>query len=142
MSTDTLLNQARQRALDVVWRCATVRGFRASGLAAGYPQIWARDNGVVFLGAVASGEAELIAAGRQALETMSAHQSARGMIQLNVNPDTGYISTENAGAVDSNLWYILGHYLYFKTSGDLTFLQRHWASVDRAMIWLEYQDMN
>jgi glycogen debranching enzyme len=142
MNDDILLDEARRRALDVLWRCATARGFRASGLAAGYPQIWARDNGIVALGAVATGEPELLAACRAALETMSAHQSPRGLIQLNVNPDTGYVSTENAGAVDSNLWYILGHYLYFKTSGDQLFLEHHWPTIDRAMFWLEYQDMN
>jgi hypothetical protein len=142
MNDDILLEEARRRALDVLWRCATARGFRASGLAAGYPQIWARDNGIVFLGAVATGEPELLATCRAALDTMSAHQSPHGLIQLNVNPDTGYISTENAGAVDSNLWYILGHYLYFKTRGDQAFLERHWPAIDRAMFWLEYQDMN
>ncbi len=142
MSIDAFLSETRQRALDVLWRCVTQHGFRASGLAAGYPQIWARDNGLILLGAVATGEPELITTGRRALETMSKYQSARGLIQLNINPDTGYISTENAGAVDSNLWYIVGHYLYFKTSGDTAFLQCHWACIDRAMAWLEYQDMN
>src|SRR5262249_2873317 len=95
MNADALLDQTRQRALAILYRCVTPCGFRASGLAAGYPQIWARDNGIVFLGAVASGDPQLIAAGRAALETMSAHQSPRGLIQLNVNPDTGYVSTEN-----------------------------------------------
>ena len=142
MSIDAFLNETRQRALDVLWRCVTQHGFRASGLAAGYPQIWARDNGIICLGALATGAPELIAAGRRALETMGTYQSARGLIQLNINPDTGYISTENAGAVDSNLWYIIGHYLYFKTSGDTAFLQAHWVCIDRAMAWLEYQDMN
>src|SRR5690349_20485733 len=142
MNDDLKLSEARERALDVLGRCATASGFRASGLAAGYPQIWARDNGIILLGAVASGEHQLIAAGRAALETLGAAQSARGLIPLNVNPDTGYISTENAGAVDSNLWFILGHYLIFKATGDITFLQRHWLSIDRALVWLEYQDMN
>src|SRR5262245_58917895 len=96
MNSDTLLDEARQRALEVLGRCATARGFRASGLAAGYPQIWARDNGIIFLGAVASGDPQLIAAGREALATLGAHQSPRGLIPPNVNPDTGYISTENA----------------------------------------------
>jgi len=73
---------------------------------------------------------------------MSRHQSPRGLIQLNVNPDTGYVSTENAGAVDGNLWYILGHYLYFLYSNDLDFLQRHWPCIDKALVWLSYQDMN
>ena len=142
MNSEQLIDEARERALDVLRRCVTPNGFRASGLTAGYPQVWARDNGIIFLGAVASGEAELIAAGRAALETLGAHQSSRGLIPLNVNPDTGFISTENAGAVDSNLWYILGHYLYFRTTGDTEFLLRHWPRIDRALVWLEYQDMN
>jgi glycogen debranching enzyme len=142
MNSEQLIGETRERALEVLRRCVTPNGFRASGLAAGYPQVWARDNGIIFLGAVASGEAELIAAGRAALETLGAHQSLRGLIPLNVNPDTGFISTENAGAVDSNLWYILSHYLYFRTTGDTEFLLCHWPRIDRALVWLEYQDMN
>lgn len=142
MNDDRLLDEARQRALEILYRCATCHGFRASGRAAGYPQIWARDSMITFLGASAGGDAQLLAAGRASLEQMSAYQSARGMIQLNVNPDSGYISTENAGAVDSNLWYILGHYLHLRATGDTAFLQRHWAGIDRALVWLEYQDMN
>lgn len=137
-----LLNEARERALAVLQRCASPSGFRASGLAAGYPQIWTRDNGIILLGAAASGETELLVAGRASLETLGAHQSPRGLIPLNVNPDTGYISTENAGAVDSNLWFVLSHYLYFRVTGDQVFLRRHWPTINRALVWLEYQDMN
>ncbi|GIV76690.1 MAG: hypothetical protein KatS3mg050_1084 [Litorilinea sp.] len=140
--TESLIEEARQRALEVVHSCVVPGGYRASALAAGYPQIWARDSVITFLGAVATGDATLLAAGRAALETMSAHQSPLGLIQLNVNPDTGYVSTENAGAVDSNLWYILGHYLHYHWTGDRAFLQRHWPHIDRALLWLNYQDMN
>jgi hypothetical protein len=97
---------------------------------------------VVFLGAAAAGEPALLAAGRASLEIMSRHQSSRGLIQLNVNPDTGYVSTENAGAVDGNLWCLLGHYLHLQLTGDVEFMARHWRTIDRAMTWLEYQDMN
>jgi hypothetical protein len=97
---------------------------------------------ITFLGAACTGEPELLAAGRASLETMSAYQSRRGLIQLNINPDTGYISTENAGAVDANLWYILGHYLHYHLTGDAAFLQHHWPNINQALIWLEYQDMN
>ncbi len=137
-----IIDETRRRALCVLQQCVTSSGFRASGLAAGYPQIWARDNGIIFLGAVASGDPELIAAGRAALETLGAHQSPRGLVPLNVNPDTGYISTENAGAADSNLWFILSHYLHFQATGDTAFLQRHWPAINRALLWVEYQDMN
>jgi glycogen debranching enzyme len=142
MTDDQLIDETRRRALDTLQRCASACGFRASALAAGYPQVWARDNGIIFLGAVASGQPELIDSGRCALETLGAHQSARGLIPLNVHPDTGYVSTENAGAVDSNLWFILSHYLYFRATGDREFLQRHWQTIDRALRWLEFQDMN
>jgi len=142
MKKSSLLTKTHQRALDILHHCATPAGFRASSLAAGYPQIWTRDSIITFLGAVATGDPDLLATGRSALETMSTHQSPRGLIQLNVNPDTGYVSTENAGAVDGNLWYILGHYLHFHVTGDVEFLLEHWSSIDRALTWLEYQDMN
>ena len=142
MESQLLLATTRQHALQVLHQCATRHGFRASALSAGYPQVWARDSIITFLGAAATGDPDLIAAGRASLETMSAHQSRRGLIQLNVNPDTGYISTENAGAADANLWYILGHYLHFQLTADTAFLIRHWPHIDRALAWLEYQDMN
>ncbi len=142
MNSQKLLRETRRQALAVLHKCVTPGGFRASGLPVGYPQIWARDSIITFLGAAATGEPELLAAGRASLETMSAYQSHRGLIQLNVNPDTGYISTENAGAVDANLWYILGHYLHFQLTGNTAFLLRHWPNINQALIWLEYQDMN
>jgi hypothetical protein len=142
MKTEQLVNEARDKALEVLYRCATPQGFRASGLSAGYPQIWARDNGVIGLGALITGDAQLIATVRATLRTLGQYQSQRGLIQLNVNPDTGYVSTENAGAADSNLWYILLHYFYFQVTGDVEFLREHWHIITKALVWLEYQDMN
>ena len=143
MQTDNqTLKLAHEKAMDVLRRCVTPSGFRASGLAAGYPQVWARDNGVIALGAFASGDAELIATVREGLVTLGAHQSQRGLIPLNVNPDNGYISTENAGAVDTNLWFILLHFAHLQTTGDIGFLKENWDRITNALKWLEYQDMN
>jgi glycogen debranching enzyme len=142
MKNETLLQKTHEKAVEIVRRCATPVGFRASGLAAGYPQVWARDIGITSLGALVTGDPELTAAARASLKTLGAHQTRRGLIPLNVNPDSGYISTENAGALDSNLWYILAHYLYYETTHDLDFLQQHWPIITRAVAWLEYQDMN
>jgi GH15 family glucan-1,4-alpha-glucosidase len=139
---DGRIEEARERAVEILYNCVTEFGFRASGLKAGYPQVWPRDSMITFLGAVATGDPELLAAGRAALETMGAYQSTRGLIPLNINPDSGYISTENAGAVDSNLWYLLGHYLHFHITGDHVFLRHQWPHITRALKWLEYQDMN
>lgn len=137
-----LIQEAHFRAINILYDCATPYGFRASAQAAGYPQVWARDSAITFLGAVCTGDKNLIGAGKASLETLGQHQSRRGLIPLNVNPDTGYISTENAGAVDSNLWFILAHYLYFHYTHDEAFLLHHWPTIDKAMRWLDYQDMN
>jgi GH15 family glucan-1,4-alpha-glucosidase len=142
MKKARLLQEAHDQAADILHRCTTSRGFRASALAAGYPQVWARDAAITTLGAVATGSAALLDATKASLITMAQYQSHNGLVPLNVNPDNGYISTENAGALDANLWYILAHFLYWQTTGDLDFLCQNWPSIDRALCWLEYQDMN
>ena len=136
------LEETRERALEAVARCVTSQGFRASSAAAGYPQIWARDSVITALGALVSGDAQLQAAVRASLEVLGHFQSHLGLVPLNVNPDNGYISTENAGALDANLWFILGHWLHYLGSGDADFLRAHWQEIERALLWLEYQDMN
>ncbi|MCP4415209.1 MAG: glycogen debranching protein [Chloroflexi bacterium] len=142
MKEAQLLQEAHEQAAAILHRCATPQGFRASGLAAGYPQVWARDAGIIALGAAATGNAELLAATKASLVTLGQHQSRNGLIPLNVNPDSGSISTENAGALDANLWFILMHYLYWQTTGDIDFMIQNWAAIDKAIAWLEYQDMN
>lgn len=142
MQKDPLIAEAFERANQILQNCVTPHGFRASGLAAGYPQVWARDNGIIFLGAVATGDATLLKTCRAGLETLGAHQSPLGLVPLNVNPDSGYVSTENAGAADGNLWFILGHYLYYQQTKDIAFLRAQWPIIDRALLWLNYQDMN
>ena len=64
------------------------------------------------------------------------------MIHLNVDTRTGEVTTENAGAVDANLWFIVGHFCYLKTTGDETFVRAQWSKLTQALLWLRYQDMN
>lgn len=142
MKSKQLREEAHHHALAILHRCATSQGFRASGLSAGYPQIWARDAAITALGAAVTDDPVLIGAVKASLETLSRYQSANGLVPLNVNPDTGYISTENAGALDANLWTILCHYLYWQLTADINFLGDHWPSINKALIWLSYQDMN
>jgi hypothetical protein len=141
-NSQRFVEEARQRGLEIMYKCVTPYGFRASAQQAGYPQIWARDSILTFLGSIAAQEPLFIETGRKSLEILGTHQSSLGLIPLNVNPDTGYVSTENSGAVDANLFFILGHYLHYKTTGDLKFLRESWKMVKCAMNWLLYQDMN
>ena len=36
----------------------------------------------------------------------------------------------------------LGQYLHYQLTGDVAFLLHHWPVIDKALLWLEYQDMN
>jgi hypothetical protein len=133
---------AYEKALEVLRRCATPMGFKASALGTGYPQVWARDAPITSLGALVSGDPELIACAKVSLETLSGVQTELGMIPLNVDTRTNTVTTENAGAVDANLWFVLGHYAYHQATNDLEFLRSQWPRLERAVLWLRYQDMN
>jgi glycogen debranching enzyme len=137
-----LIEEAYHRALEVLERCVTPYGFRAAGAPPGYPQVWARDSVITGLGAALTGNSDLLGVFRASLDTLGSYQSALGLIPLNVHPETGETSTENAGALDANLWYVLGHYYYYLRTGDRLYVQENWPGVERAILWLRFQDMN
>ncbi|CAN5611190.1 hypothetical protein BH24DEI1_BH24DEI1_20610 [soil metagenome] len=136
------IDTAYERAREVLERCLTPLGFTASALEGGYPQVWARDSMITALGALATGDGALAAGVRASLETLASKQTELGMIHLNVDTRTGEVTTENAGAVDANLWFILGHYAYYLSVRDEGFLRAAWPGLERALLWLRYQDMN
>jgi glycogen debranching enzyme len=137
-----LIDTAYEKALDVLRRCVSPLGFKASALAGGYPQVWARDAPITSLGALLTGDAELTACARASLETLGGKQTDLGMIHLNVDTRTGAVTTENAGAVDANLWFIVGHFCHLKATGDEVFTRAQWPKLTQALLWLRYQDMN
>jgi glycogen debranching enzyme len=137
-----LLDDGRAHALEVLRRCMAPLGFKASAFEGGYPQVWARDAGITALGALVSGDPELEACTRASLETLGLHQTNLGMIHLNVDTRTGDVTTENAGAVDANLWFIVAHDAYRQHVGDLDFTRANWLRLKKAALWLRYQDMN
>jgi len=116
---DGIRSEARARALDVLRRCVTAVGFKASALPGGYPQVWARDAPITSLGAYASNDEELIACALRSLETLTRTQTPLGMIHLNFDTRTNHRATGNA-----------------------EFIARQWPHLVRATEWLRYQDMN
>ncbi len=142
MHKSGIIGEAYAQALDVLRACTTEYGFKASALTGGYPQVWARDSAITALGALLTGEQDLLAGARSSLATLARTQTELGMIHLNLDTRTNEVTTENAGAVDANLWYILGHYAHHQATGDDDFLNQYWHSLERAALWLRYQDMN
>lgn len=137
-----MIAEGYDKAQEILQRCVSSRGFKASAQINGYPQVWARDAVITSLGALLLDDMELIEASRTSLTTLRNHQTDLGLIPLNVHSETGEVSGENAGALDSNVWYILGYYAYYSTTGDSEFLAEGFPSLEQALLWLRYQDMN
>lgn len=133
-----LTDIAFKKAHDILARECSPIGLMASP--DGYPHVWARDSVITSLGA-------LLAPGHEAclktsLLTLSGQQSELGAIPNNVSVATGRLDHTNAGSVDSNLWFILGHVFQHRASPDLDFLRRQWPALEQALLWLRYQDSN
>ncbi len=130
-----------------------------------YQQVNGRDAMVCALGLMLLEDPEARDVHRRSLRTLASGQSRLGNIPFGVGfpdvPDESFIATGgtfasrrederthpvvdtiHAGCVDNCLWYILGHYLYHTADRDTDFLRSNWPSIQRAYLWLRYQDVN
>jgi glycogen debranching enzyme len=106
----------------------------------GYPHVWARDSVITSLGALYTpGHENCLPV---SLQTLASQQSELGAIPNNVSVATGRLDHTNAGSVDSNLWFILGHAFQQRLHPDQSFLLASWAALEKALLWLRYQDSN
>lgn len=134
----SLTQTARKKAQEILGRECSPIGLMASP--EGYPHVWARDSVITSLGALLTPGHEGCL--KTSLETLAGQQSELGAIPNNVSVATGRLDHTNAGSVDSNLWFILGHVFQYRASGDLAFLRRQWPAQEQALLWLRYQDSN
>lgn len=155
-----LTDEARARAAALLLANGGELGLLGANSA--YQQVWARDSMVCALGLLLCG-AEGLAVHRRSLATLERYQSELGKIPHNVGmphladpalvahggrlggPADHGVAVEDsihAGCVDGNLWYILGHACAYAATGDLAALGAAWPSLERALLWLRYQDSN
>jgi glycogen debranching enzyme len=134
----TVVEEALERAVLILKRECSPIGLMASP--GGYPHVWARDSVITSLGAALTAGHETCL--RTSLSTLGSQQSELGAIPNNVSVATGRLDHTNAGSVDSNLWYILGHAIEQRRTGDHDFLYPAWPSIEQAFLWLRYQDSN
>lgn len=135
-----IIEQAREKALDVLRACAKPTGFYASGLPGGYEATWARDSMVTTLGAIFAGR-EFKAPIKKSLELLSRNQSLLGQIPNCVgsyNNDRKSDVTFNS--IDSSLWYAIGFLAYANAFSDKDFFASHKKHLTMALVWLSYQD--
>jgi glycogen debranching enzyme len=131
-------NIALEKAQDILGTECSPIGLMASP--EGYPHVWARDSVITSLGALLSPGHECCL--QVSLRTLASQQSELGAIPNNVSVATGRLDHTNAGSVDSNLWFILGHAFQYHAAGDVAFLREEWPALEKALLWLRFQDSN
>lgn len=137
-----IVEKAYEGAVEVLEKSSRKIGFYASGLPGGYEALWARDSMITALGASLVGKKFRVPF-RRSLETLTKNQSELGQIPNAVgtyNVDRRSSVTYNT--FDSSLWYIIGHYVYADRYKDRSLLRRYKKSIDRAYLWLRYQDID
>ena len=133
-----VVDNALEKALEILGSECSPIGLMASP--EGYPHVWARDSVITSLGALLSPGHETCL--RNSLITLANQQSELGAIPNNVSVATGRLDHTNAGSVDSNLWFVLGHAFQYRASNDVEFLRANWPILEKALLWLRYQDSN
>lgn len=150
---------ARKRAEEILIQNGGELGLLGSNQA--YQQVWARDSMLCGWGLMVCADPEGCAIHRRSLESLRAYQSELGKIPHNVGKsnviDPALIAhggslisdkeevlqdTCHSGCVDGNLLYILGQYHYWALTGDKAYLASVWPSLEKALLWLRYQDSN
>lgn len=155
-----LIEQAAEAAERVLLANGSELGLLGSGRA--YRQVWARDSMIGGLGLWLCANPAARQIHRRSLDTLRQFQSALGHMPHNVGysdvDDPALVAlggrlqtggdrrltpdTTHAGVVDSNLWYIIGQYYHFRLGQDVDYLRQVWDGLERALLWLRYQDSN
>src|SRR5215211_824412 len=158
---DSLIDEARAHAQQRLLANGSEIGLVGSSQA--YRQVWARDSMICGLGLLLCDDPAGAAIHQRSLETLGRFQSPLGKIPHNVGFPNMYDpalvahggkveadgqssvaveDTIHAGCVDGNLWYIIGHYYNYTLGANLDTLRQAWPSLERALLWLRYQDSN
>ncbi len=149
-----LLRTGYEKALVALRKNITPLGFSACSLAdnsvtgtdANYRSVWARDGAFTVIHTIdLIDEPDIRACQLATLETLLGAITPAGQIPANVRIDSGqpdYGGVGNICSIDSGLWVIIAVYTWVTRTGDLEFLRRHRAALQRAMDWLSAHDSN
>jgi len=140
----TLLEQCRTRALDLLRANLGPLGIRAAGAGArartrAYDAVFARDAGVCALAMLRSGQPALIRGVRLSLQTLALHQADNGQIPKFVHArddaDFWYV-----GCIDATLWWLIALAELEQIVPTAGLLSKLEPRVGRALTWLQCQE--
>lgn len=133
---DLLIEEAFDRAKEVLDKCSTPNGFFASPVQ--YNAVYARDALISSLGGLISGESRFVRQWHKTMDTLMDRQSPTGQIPNCV--DTFIPSRPRLvalGAADASLWFVLTLEYAERLMGPQPEFR---GAAERALLWLKYQD--
>jgi len=135
------IDEAYEKAIEVVNQCSTKYGLYASGGANGYRGIWSRDSNITLIGASTENNPLFKEQWKKSLEVLKKYQSQLGQIPNAVLNLSKKQRQADFKSIDSNLWFVIGHYLYKKRYHDATLFKSHEHAIKKALRWLYYRDV-
>ena len=130
-----LIQNAAAAAVRIVGKNISEKGLAAA--VEFYPQVWARDSVITFLGGALSREALYLNGFRASLEILGSRQDRFGQI-----PYLVHLADDRAefGSSDANPWFVIGAFHYARQSGDREWLRAQAPQIVRALDWCESRD--
>ncbi len=135
------VDECAARSRELLRACVGPRGLVASADFAHYGVVWARDAAVSGLGALASGDEELVAAVADTLDLLAETASPHGQIPAVVDARRGTRDFGEGGAVDPTPWFVILAGEYVDRTGDVGTAERWWSTIDAGMAWMACQDV-
>lgn len=139
-------SKAYLEAVGLLKKASSKEGFLASAMdISNYKRVWARDGVICGLGALASGDSELINTFEHTLKTLASHQHEMGTIPSNVAFDKNNIEVSYgglAGRVDAVTWFVIGvcQLAYYKK--DESIVQKYKSQIEKCLLLLNAWEFN
>jgi len=137
---NNLIDAAYFKAVDVLKKCSTPNGFFASGGKDGYNAVWARDSMITSLGASLVDDNLFKETFERSLITLAQNQSKNGQIPNCVDKWSKRKPHVDFKSIDSSLWYVIGHYVYYQRYKSKILFNKYEESVNKTFFWLRCQD--
>src|SRR4051812_12836446 len=107
-----LLEECRARSIELLRLNSVPEGIMAAtrtkrASERHYAAIFGRDAAICAIGAVLSGEEDLVDAARASLRTLARHQAPNGQIPKYVKPELGETDFWYSGCIDATLWWLI-----------------------------------
>lgn len=137
----SLVDEARARSLELLSRASSSLGFVASPTFDHYAQLWTRDAVISSLGALVTGEPDLVDTAVRTMRSLTEATTPLGQVASVIHLDSESWDWGEGGVVDATAWFVILTGAVFEVTGSADLAIDHWPEVSGAMTWLRHQDV-